>query len=640
MPEPSEEPRRRPVAVPGSVGATSGHLRTVLLGALASVVLVLVGAGDAWAQDPPWSPTGYELDNDEAYEIEAERRCDVGHQWTWITEDSAVGLILVPCDDAVAASAAANAQVLFSGSFPDERAIEVDHVSWSPSDGIALRVWTQGETIVVLAVGVQDDDRDRAFAIGADLAPELAAALPGVPAAPANDGQAVQGLLIAAPIAVWLLFVLPARGVVALARPRYRATSTEPRWQDVTWATRVLVRHRRLRRLARWLLGLGVVLLGFGVLNLVGGFGWLDSLLRMLVGAGMVAGGVVVLRRHPRHAIERADRPPSTRGTSAILGTALSALAYALAIALLAATAFAAVASSVLPPGDPDWGVLLELLRSGVDTPRVLLIVLAAAVRTAFLPTLAVVVALLVLIAGLDALGRRLRAASLREVVERDPRSPILYLRSFDEDRLTLPATLHRRGLMDTLNVVRRRRFEEAMVVQLQRFGPVVAIAPPGSGIPAIGAARASYGHDEWQDRVTELAQRAAVVVLSATPDSVREGFGWEIDLVAGRLGHTRVMVVVGPWRSQLTRRWEAFRAYIAQRPFFADLASADLPDGLLVAARTRAWGWRAWGAERRTDVTYAVALDHAMHALAGELEGVDDDPDAVDPLLAELDRT
>lgn len=599
-----------------------------------------VGVGDARAQDPPWSPDGYDLDRDHAYELEGENRCAVGHQWTWTAEDTGIGLLLVPCDDAVAASAAANAQVLFAGSYPDERAIGVDHVSWSASDQVALRVWTQESTIVVLAVTVPDDEPDRAFAIGAELAPELVDALPGVPAAPANDGQAVQGLLVAAPIAVWLLLVLPARGVVALARPRYRATSTEPRWQDVTWATGVLVRHRRLRRLARWLIGLGVVLLGFGVLNLVGGFGWLESLLRALVGAGLAAGGVVMLRRHPRHAIERAERPPSTHGGAAILGTALSALAYALAIALLLATALAAVGATVLPPGDPDWGLLLELLLSGVETPRVLLIVLAAAVRTAFLPALAVVVALLVLVAGLDALGRRLRAASLREVVERDPRSPILYLRSFDEDKLALPATLHRRGLMDTLNVVRRRRFEEAMVVQLQRFGPVVAIAPPGSGIPAIGAARASYGHDEWQDRVTELAQRAAVVVLSATPDSVREGFGWEIDLVAERLGHTRVMVVVGPWRSQLARRWEAFRAYIAERPFFADLATAAFPDGLLVAARTQQWGWRAWGAERRTDVTYAVALDHAMHALAGEREGVDDDPDAVDPLLAELDRT
>jgi hypothetical protein len=186
---------------------------------------------------------------------------------------------------------------------------------------------------------------------------------------------------------------------------------------------------------------------------------------------------------------------------------------------------------------------------------------------------------------------------------------------------------------------MRRRRFEEAIVVQLQRAGPVVAIAPPGSRLPKIGAARASYGHDEWQEKVTELAQRAGVVVLSGTPDSVREGFGWEIDLVANWIDHGRVMVVVGPWRRQLARRWEAFRSYIAELPYFAGLTTPTLPDGLLVGTHSNRWGWHAWGATERTDMSYAVAIDHALHALDAEIRAADPDPDAVDPLLAEPER-
>ncbi|GAB2622213.1 hypothetical protein [Pseudactinotalea suaedae] len=606
----------------------------VLAVLVVAVLLIVLPHTPAHADEPPWSPAGYELQDDAAYLIDGESRCSEGGRWTWASGSEQVGLILVPCESPTAAQAAASGQVLFSEDHPEEKVLDVEHVSWSESDGVALRVWVQETTIVVLATSVPGGDAAQAFELGAEHAPDLAAALPGDPLPPEADGYGVQGILIAAPLMIWLLLVLPARAVVALRRPRYDVATAEPRWRDITPAAAALTRRRRWRRAGWWVTGIALGLVVFGVLNTALG-AVVDGVARVLVGVLGTVGGVVMVRKNAALPVEHAGRLPTTLGARAWWGTALSALAYALAIGVVLGTALAAVASVVLPPADriPSIG---EIAAAGSAAPVLLLVTVGLLIRDSMVLVLLGVVALLVAVAGIDALGRRLRAASLREVLVADPRPPILYLRSFDEDRLTLPATLHRRGLMDTLNVIRRRRFEEAIVVQLQRSGPVVAIAPPGARLPKIGAARASYGHDEWQEKVTELAQRAAVVVLSATPSSVREGFGWEIDLVANRLEHGRVMVVVAPWRGQLARRWEAFRSYVSSLPFFADLASASLPDGLLVAARTSRWGWSSWGATRRTDVTYAVAIDHALHALGEDMAGLDDDPDAVDPLLAD----
>jgi hypothetical protein len=606
-----------------------------LLATLGAVVLVgLVAAAPAHADAPPWSPPDLDLVDQAGYVIDGEERCSEGQRWNWEDDSSQIALILVPCESQVAAQAVAQAQVLFSADHPDERVLGVEHVSWSQTEAVALRVWVQETTIVVLATAVPNGDAATAFTLGGEHAPDVAAALPGEPLPPDTDGFRVQGTLVAAPLMIWLLLVLPARGLVALRSPRYDVATTEPSWLDITPAAQALVRRRRWRRAGGWVLGLSLSLIVFGVGNTMLG-AVVDGVLRALVGIAGTVGGVVMIRKNAALPVERAGRLPTTHGARAWWGSTLSALAYALAIAVVLGTAAAAVTSVVLPPAN-RIPTVAEILDAGSGAPVLLLITVSLLIRESMVLVLVGVVALLAGVAGIDALGRRLRAASLREVLLADPRPPVLYLRSFDEDRLTLPATLHRRGLMDTLNVIRRRRFEEAIVVQLQRRGPVVAIAPPGTRLPRIGAARASYGHDEWQEKVTELAQRAAVVVLSATPDSVREGFGWEIDLVARNLEHGRVMVVVGPWRGQLKRRWEAFRSFVAPLPFFAPLASASLPEGLLVAAHTSRWGWFSWRARQRTDVTYAVAIDHALHALGEDMAGLDDDPHAVDPLLAE----
>ncbi len=219
----------------------------------------------------------------------------------------------------------------------------------------------------------------------------------------------------------------------------------------------------------------------------------------------------------------------------------------------------------------------------------------------------------LMVLFALDLLGQRLRAATVADALARDRRPHYLYLRSFDEDTLKMPGLLRRRGLIGALTVFRRVRFEEVLVRQLSMTGPVIAIAPPGAKLPPIGAARASFSNDEWQAHVEHYARTARAVVLSATPREVRAGFGWEIDLVANRMGHGRVMVVLGPWsKPQLVNRWRQFCQAVAHLPLFTPMAMTWVPAGVQLLAHSDRQGWRAWGARGRTDWTYTMAVDRA----------------------------
>jgi hypothetical protein len=295
---------------------------------------------------------------------------------------------------------------------------------------------------------------------------------------------------------------------------------------------------------------------------------------------------------------------PGSGGLRGFVGRALSVVAYVGLVVVCLGYVLVYLLAQTIHYRRPADSFLAEasgwLLRLAYDSPE--------------LVVLGIVLPAIVVLFLIDLLGRRIRAASLREALQRDTRAPFIYLRSFDEDTLHLASSLRRKGLIGRLSVVRRQRFEEVLVSSLSITGPVIAVSPPGTRLPPIGAARASFGNDEWQHEVHRYSEIARAVVLSATPASIREGFGWEIDLVANRISHSRVLVVVGPWRAaELVKRWRAFRAYVAAFPLFAPLAADWIPDGVQVLAHSAHQGWQAWGATTRTDWSYSVSIDDAL---------------------------
>jgi hypothetical protein len=131
--------------------------------------------------------------------------------------------------------------------------------------------------------------------------------------------------------------------------------------------------------------------------------------------------------------------------------------------------------------------------------------------------------------------GQRHLAPSAGDVVARDSRPPVLYLRSFESDR-------------DVSAV------EERLAHLLGEIGPFVALGRPGEKLPKLGAARDYVGEAEWRDWVVGMLGRAALVVMRAGRTA---GLGWELAQCVRRLDPRRLVVLVPVDRGE----YEAFRA-------------------------------------------------------------------------------
>jgi hypothetical protein len=251
----------------------------------------------------------------------------------------------------------------------------------------------------------------------------------------------------------------------------------------------------------------------------------------------------------------------------------------------------------------------------------------------------------------LDRGARRLRAYNARDLSRVDGRSPILYLRYFGDDQAMVTASgLGRRGLFQVAtswaSIFRRSRFEEVMVRALAGHRPVVAVDTPdqrlrrlrtalreskrhaaetgvrrllnATHVPQLGAARIALDDDRWQAYVEQEANSAYAVVMAASPTIIGRGLRWEIDLVADRVGHGRVVLIVGPHdeHDETVDRLRAFLAEGADHPLFAGLIDCPPSNGILVLVHvpSEGWGtWYGWSARYRTAWTYTAAIDEAL---------------------------
>jgi hypothetical protein len=127
--------------------------------------------------------------------------------------------------------------------------------------------------------------------------------------------------------------------------------------------------------------------------------------------------------------------------------------------------------------------------------------------------------------------GQRVAAADAARAMAKDPRSPILYLRSFGDDGLTISAQriffLNPLRLCATLwgsgsNI----RFEETLAAELGAYGPVVAIGQPNEPLPQLGAARWYESDATWQAGIDGMMPRAQLIAVCVAKT---EGLAWEI---------------------------------------------------------------------------------------------------------------
>jgi hypothetical protein len=137
-----------------------------------------------------------------------------------------------------------------------------------------------------------------------------------------------------------------------------------------------------------------------------------------------------------------------------------------------------------------------------------------------------------------------------QEVRAQDRRPPVLFLRSFIDEDLTLQRRL---GFFIRFLQV-SRTLEEVLVDRMWSVGPVIAIGRPAPELSPLGAAREYVYGPDWQSRVTVLLDECslAVSVLGET-----EGLLWEYRRLAAKLAplllivpHCDPQVLLHRWRS------------------------------------------------------------------------------------------
>jgi hypothetical protein len=167
-------------------------------------------------------------------------------------------------------------------------------------------------------------------------------------------------------------------------------------------------------------------------------------------------------------------------------------------------------------------------------------------------------VALLTWIPLTTYLYRRARRNALIPAIElnrKNARPPVLYLRSFADDKLKMRARpVNGRSFIESIFAI---SFEEVVTDHFWRYGPVVAIGKPGDKLPPLGAARDYVSNDSWKQKVEGLMQEASIIVVVIGRTG---GLAWEINRVV-ELGFTSKLVILIPPTKikDLTQRWNNF---------------------------------------------------------------------------------
>lgn len=210
-------------------------------------------------------------------------------------------------------------------------------------------------------------------------------------------------------------------------------------------------------------------------------------------------------------------------------------------------------------------------------------------------PLLAALFSPLLLFSSMARMAARLASrADLEAQTRHDKRAPILFLRSFGDDQVTLP----RSGISNLLQFgLGKRRLDHILVEQFSRFGPVVAIGRPGETKLPFGAARVYVADEAWQQTVLTLAEKAAYIVLVA---DASPGVAWEVTAMLGEDFRDKLLLLSSPKRSSLL-----------SNPALGELSNSDAHDDRSIIAIYRSrQGWCAlshkgpWSLE-----SYTVAM-------------------------------
>ena len=129
-------------------------------------------------------------------------------------------------------------------------------------------------------------------------------------------------------------------------------------------------------------------------------------------------------------------------------------------------------------------------------------------------------------------IARNFMRTSLQKIQHQDTRAPVLFLRSFLNDQVALPAkgVSLERWLLDGAS--QGLTLDYLVLAEGTAIGPTVALGNPDDPAPPYGVARGYFTHDTWQDAVAKLCEDSAAIVMVL---DTTEGVKWEVGHIVGK---------------------------------------------------------------------------------------------------------
>lgn len=198
---------------------------------------------------------------------------------------------------------------------------------------------------------------------------------------------------------------------------------------------------------------------------------------------------------------------------------------------------------------------------------------------------------------------RQLLAEASAEAQRRDPRPPVLLLRSFADDLVTVWPS-HGFYLSTTGNTM-----ERTLERVLRSVGPVIAIGRPGEALPPLGAAREYLAGEIWRSRVQNHIRQAQLIAVVLGKS---KGLVFEYELLAQYGALSKSLLIIPPEKdSLLAPRWERFTRHALDD---ANLLPPDLATAIVVLFPDGRSPLCIRHSQRRADASqYSLALQMAL---------------------------
>ncbi|MEC3978196.1 hypothetical protein [Amycolatopsis sp. H20-H5] len=503
---------------------------------------------------------------------------------------------------------------------------DADH-AFIPADSKTIaygRQWLQGNSIIVILTYCSRPGDVNCLQLNGELSKSFSGAFPGSPSA---GGQAIiqdtASFAMTSLALPWVLWVGVAGLVAKLGADRYRLPGESANFIDTRKASRSL----RMRSL--WYgvsIGAIRVLLALLLLGAISLF-YEFSLRILLVGAlaGFLLTCSVLLRRKLNNPLYSGRVYTLTRRVNVrtVTGACLRFAAGFLMMFTLFTYLLVCFSAALGGPRGAFMGIALRNFQLAIeagsagffDYVRYYSIWASGSAASV---GYAVVLCATFLFA-IDRMGVYLQVRDAKDALRADGRLPILYLRNFGDDKLKVRASrVSRRGVLGRLSVTRKRKFEETVAWRVNSFANIIAVNDPGNFLPTLGAAKFNLAHSDWKIEVERLASSSFAVLVSATPTTINEGLRWELDMIANRLRHGRVVLLLAPRKKdELIYSWKLFVDSVRDLSFFDGVRDINPTGAAQVITHIPGVGWRAWGATTRTEWTYTVAIQSALTEMA-----------------------